>query len=232
MDAYFGVFISNSIFGGMFAMNLALSKQLILYAITVQGTELKTLLRQVDEALSGGATILQLREKNIDDDEYYCRAFEVKKICDRHRVPLIIDDSVEVALRCDAAGLHIGQQDISLEKARKLLGPEKIIGVSTKTVEQARRAEDEGADYLGVGAIYQTTTKENPIYTSVDTLKNICEAVSIPVVAIGGIKLHNLLPLKDSGIVGIAVVTGIFSAPDVRKAAYDFRLKVEELSLR
>lgn len=213
-------------------MDNVLAKQLLLYAITVEGAEQATLLDQVDKALAGGATILQLREKNIDDNEYYCRALEVKKICDQYRTPLIIDDSVEVALRCDAAGLHIGQQDISLAKARKLLGSQKIIGVSAKTVEQARRAEDGGADYLGVGAIYQTATKENPIYTSIDTLKEICAAVSIPVVAIGGIKLHNMTPLKNSGIVGIAVVTGIFSAPDVERAAYDFRLKAEELFLR
>ena len=206
-----------------------LVNQLLLYAITLDGTELKTLLRQVEEALIGGATILQLREKNVDKDEYCRRAINVKKICDQFGVPLIIDDLVDVALHCDAAGVHIGQQDIDLASARTLLGPEKIIGVSAKNPEHAQRAEDGGADYLGVGAIYPTKTKKNPIYTSINTLKDICSIVSIPVVAIGGIKQHNIDSLSGTGIVGVAVVTGIFSAPDVSQATRDLRKKAESL---
>ena len=209
-----------------------LASRLLLYAITIENTELKTLLRQVEEALSGGATILQLREKNVDEEEYCRRALEVKKVCDRYDVPLIVDDSINVALRCDAAGAHIGQQDVSLERARKLLGQDRIIGVSAKTVAQARQAEEGSADYLGVGAIYYTQTKENPIYTSIDTLRDICAAVSIPVVAIGGIKLNNIAALKGTGVVGAAIVTGIFSAPDIRRTTCDFREKVEELFTR
>ncbi len=210
----------------------SLASRLLLYAITIENTELKTLLRQVEEALAGGATILQLREKKIDEEEYCRRAVEVKRICDRYDVPLIVDDSIDVALRCDAAGAHIGQQDVSLECARKLLGADRIIGVSTKTVEQARQAEEGSADYLGVGAIYHTQTKENPIYTSIDTLKDICATVSIPVVAIGGIKLNNMVALKGTGVVGAAIVTGIFSAPDVKRATCDLRAKAEELFVR
>ena len=210
-------------------MTRNISNRLLLYAITIENTELKILLRQVEETLSGGATILQLREKSVDEEEYCRRAIEVKKICDQYDVPLIIDDSINVALRCDAAGAHIGQQDVNIECARKLLGADRIIGVSAKNVDQARRAEEGSADYLGVGAIYSTKTKKNPIYTSVDTLKEICASVSIPVVAIGGIKLNNITSLKGTGVVGAAIVTGIFSAPDVRQATRDFRLKAEEL---
>ncbi len=209
-----------------------LASRLLLYAITIENTELKTLLRQVEEALSGGATILQLREKNVDEEEYCRRAVEVKKICDRYDVPLIVDDSINVALRSDAAGAHIGQEDVGLERARELLGADRIIGVSAKTVDQARQAEEGGADYLGVGAIYYTQTKENPIYTSLDTLRDICASVSIPVVAIGGIKLNNIAALKGTGVVGAALVTGIFSAPDVRQATRDLRTMAEELFVR
>ncbi len=210
-------------------MNQTLVRQLLLYAIPCENTELPTLLRQVEEALDGGATLLQLREKSLGEEEYLRRAIEVKKICDRYNVPLIVDDSLEVALKCDAGGIHVGQDDVDAASARKILGPDKIIGVSAKTVEQARKAEADGADYLGVGAIYSTQTKENPVYTTIESLKEICSSVSIPVVAIGGIKLHNMDPLKGSGVVGVSIVTGIFAAPDVRKATQELRAKAEEL---
>lgn len=210
-------------------MNQKLINQLLLYAITCENIELNTLLRQVEEALEGGATLLQLREKSMDEETYLRRAVEVKKVCDRYNVPLIIDDSVNVALKCAAAGVHIGQKDIDLVSARKILGSDRIVGVSAKNVEQAKRAEDCGADYLGVGAIYPTDTKKDYTSTSIETLKDICKSVSIPVVAIGGIKLHNIEPLKGSGIVGVAIVTGIFAAPDVKKASRELRAKAEEL---
>ncbi len=206
-----------------------LSSRLLLYAIPCEGTELNLLLHQVRQAIEGGATIIQLREKNLGFQEYLAKAKQVKMICEEYSVPLIIDDSVDVALACDAGGVHLGQEDLDVATARSYLGSDKIIGVSAKTVIQATHAQACGANYLGVGAIFPTKTKKNPIMTPVERLKEICNSVTIPVVAIGGIKLSNLEVLRHSGIVGIAVVTGIFSEPDVKDVAQKFKDQVKQL---
>ncbi|MGI6401122.1 MAG: thiamine phosphate synthase [Thermoguttaceae bacterium] len=212
-------------------MNQKLVDQLLLYAITYENIELETLLRQVEETLEGGATILQLREKTIDKEDYLFRAIAVKKICDRFNVPFIVDDAVEVAAECNASGVHLGQSDIDTASARKILGPDKIIGASAKNVDEALVAQENGADYIGCGAIYETNTKEDHTEASIEMLTRVCAAVSIPVVAIGGIKEHNMTPLKNSGVVGVAVVSGIFAAPDVKETTRAFRAKAEKLFL-
>ena len=162
------------------------------------------MLRTVEEACKGGVTLVQLREKNKGGREYLDKAFKVKEITDRYNVPLIIDDRVDVALACDAAGVHVGASDIPVAVARKLMGPDKIVGATAKTVEAAVKAYEDGADYLGVGAIYPTTTKVVTILTKVSTLKDICEAVPIPAVAIGGLNAGNMDVLEGAGMSGMA----------------------------
>ena len=210
-------------------MTKTLSEELLLYAITCEGTDLDVLTRQVESALQGGATMIQLREKTLGTEEYLRKALAVAAICRRHGAPFIVDDSLEVAVKSGADGIHVGQDDVSVAEARAALGADKIIGVSAKTVEQALAAEASGADYLGVGAIYPTKTKEKPIMTSVERLAEICAATRLPVVAIGGIKKDRLSPLRGTGIVGVAVVTGIFAAPDVRRATEELRAATEEI---
>lgn len=209
-------------------MKDVLKKQLLLYAITYENLELDILLRQVESALRGGATALQLREKNLKEEDYLHRALAVKEIANRYGVPLIIDDSVFVALKSGASGAHVGQKDVDPRLARDLLGRDKILGVSVRTAEQAKKAEDSGADYLGVGAVFPTQTKKDHVEIDLQTLNDICSSVSIPVVAIGGIKLGNVGLLKGSGIAGIAVVSGIFASQDVEETTRRFRIRIEE----
>ena len=206
-----------------------LKSRLQLYAIPCEGTETELLLDQVRQAIEGGVTIVQLREKKLTFQEYLAKATKVKAVCDEYGVPLIIDDSVDVALACEADGVHLGQEDLDVATARACLGPDKIIGVSAKTVSQATHAQVCGANYLGVGAIFPTKTKKNPIITPVERLRDICNSVTIPVVAIGGLKLSNIGVLRNSGIVGIAVVTGIFSEPDIKDVAQKFKAQVLQL---
>jgi len=191
-----------------------------LYAVTdsawLQG---RTLPQVVEEAIKGGATFIQLREKNLAHDQFIELAKEVKKVTDRHHVPYVINDDVEIAKLIDADGVHIGQQDKALTEARALLGPDKIIGVSAHTVEEALEAEANGANYLGVGAVFATTTKQDAGTLPRQTLRAICEAVSIPVVAIGGIHSGNVLQLKGTKIDGVAVVSAIFAADSIVTAA-------------
>lgn len=175
----------------------------------------------VEKALIGGVTIVQLREKNMDFDDFVKSAWEIKEVCRKYNVPLIINDSIEVAKIVDADGVHIGQDDMPASEARKILGDSKIIGVTTKTIPQAKKAEKDGADYLGSGAIFGTTTKGNAIKMDMETLKSITASVNIPVVAIGGITGKNILKLKGTGIAGAAVVSGIFAAADIKAAARD-----------
>lgn len=177
----------------------------------------ETFLHTIEEACKGGITLLQLREKNIGGREYLQKALKVKAITDRYDIPLIIDDRVDVALACDAAGVHVGNSDLPVSVARKLMGPDKIVGATAKTVEAALKAYEEGADYLGVGAIYPTTTKVITILTEVTTLQNICEAVPIPVVAIGGLNSTNIDILKGTWIDGIAVVSAIMKSEKPQK---------------
>ena len=183
----------------------------------------------VRQALLGGVTMVQLREKNCSAKEFFETAQRVKKITDQAGVPLIINDRVDIALAVDADGVHVGQSDIPAAEARRLLGPDKIIGVSARTVEQARKAEADGADYLGVGAVFPTTSKDDAAEVSYDTLKAICEAVSIPVVAIGGITQENVVKLAGSGIDGVAVISAIYAQKDIKKAAADLKEAVKAI---
>lgn len=204
-----------------------------LYLVTdSSGREEKEFLKTVEEALLGGVTLLQLREKDKSAREYMALARKVKEISDRFGVPLLIDDRVDVAAAVDAAGVHVGQSDIPVAAARRILGPDKIVGATAKTVEQAVEAWEQGADYLGVGAIYPTTTKVKTVLTSVETLKEICCAVPIPVNAIGGLNAGNMGVLQGTGAAGICVVSAIMKAEDPRETARvlkekSLRLKIE-----
>lgn len=178
----------------------------------------RTLPEVIRESLEGGATFMQIREKNLPYDEFLALAKEVKKVTDEFRVPYVVNDEVEIAKAIDADGVHIGQSDKALVDARKILGPDKIIGVSAQTVEQAVEAQKNGADYLGVGSIFTTSTKLDADDVSLETLRAICDAVSIPVVAIGGIKEDNILDLKGTNVDGVAIVSGIFGAENIKEA--------------
>ena len=177
----------------------------------------------VEKALAGGVTCVQLREKHLPFDEFLRTAKEIKALCQNDHVPFIVDDNLDIALACDADGLHIGQNDMPAAKARELLGPEKILGVSAQTVEQAVAACQNGADYLGVGAVFPTGTKTDAVEVPLDTLKAITAAVDIPVVAIGGISADNIPQLSGTGIAGAAVVSAIFAQQDIKKAAANLR---------
>lgn len=199
-------------------------EQLLLYAVTDRShLGEKSLDTAVEEALEGGVTFLQLREKNLSDEEILAQARALLPLCRSHGVPLIINDSVDIALAVGADGVHVGQEDLEAGMARQKLGPDKILGVSAHNVEEALRAEAQGADYLGVGAMFPTGTKHNVVPTSPETLRAICEAVSIPVVAIGGVSADNLPKLSGCGMAGAAVVSAIFSQPDCRAAAQHLR---------
>ena len=183
----------------------------------------------IEAACKGGVTLVQLREKEKTGKALLEHAIKVKEITYRYEVPLIIDDRIDLALAIDAAGVHVGQEDFPVSVARKLLGPDKIVGATTKTVEQAQKAVAEGADYLGVGAIYPTTTKVKTVLTKVETLNEICHTVSVPIVAIGGLNIDNCDVLKDSPIDGIAVVSAIMKAKNPEEAARALKQKVELL---
>ena len=186
---------------------------------------------RVEEALKGGATLLQLREKEKTTREYIELAKKVHSITKKYNVPLIIDDRVDVALGVDAEGVHVGQSDMPVQLARKLMGNDKIVGATTKTVLQAKEAYNQGADYLGVGAIYPTTTKVKTIITSTDTLKDICNSVPIPVNAIGGLNKDNIDVLKGISISGICVVSAIMKAENPQKATAQLIQRAKELEL-
>ncbi len=203
---------------------------LLLYAVTDRAwLNGRTLVHDVEEALKGGATMLQLREKDLDYDAFLAEAHEIKELCKQHRVPFIVNDNVDIALACDADGAHVGQSDMEALKVRERLGPNKIIGVSAQTVEQAILAEKSGADYIGVGAVFTTSTKKDADFVPYDELKAICAAVSIPVVAIGGIYADNIDSLAGSGIDGVAVVSAIFAEKDIKAATERLRGLVEKV---
>lgn len=194
---------------------------LLLYAVTdrawLQPGE--TLLGRVRDAIEGGATFVQLREKDLDPAAFLAEGREIGALCREMGVPFVVDDDVDLALACGADGAHVGQSDLAAGEARKKLGPDKILGVSAQTVEQALAAERAGADYLGVGAVFSTSTKRDAAPVSRRTLREICAAVSIPVCAIGGITLENAPTLAGTGIAGLAVVSAVFAAPDIEAAA-------------
>ena len=205
-------------------------EQLLLYAVTDRAWVGKyTLLEQIEQALEGGVSILQLREKNLSEEQFIKEASEVKRLCSKYGVPLIINDSFETALRSGADGVHVGIEDMPVDKIRKAAGKDFIIGATAKTVAQAQKAEADGADYLGVGAVFSTSTKADAMPVSYETLQAICRAVSIPVVAIGGIQRENLLSLAGSGVDGVALVSAIFAAPDVETASRELRALSEAM---
>lgn len=205
-------------------------KELMLYAVTDRhwlGEE--TLYDQVKKALDGGATFVQLREKKLDREDFLAEALEIQKLCREYGVPFVINDEVSIAKDIDADGVHVGQSDMEAMDVRKVLGPDKILGVSAQTVEQAITAEKHGADYLGVGAVFATGSKDDADDVSHETLKAICEAVSIPVIAIGGITKNNVYELAGSGICGVAVISAIFGQNDIKKATEDLKVSVEKM---
>lgn len=208
-------------------------EDLLLYGVTDRSwLHGKTLYSQVEGALKGGVTFLQLREKNLDEAHFRQEAMEIRDLCKKYHVPFIVNDNVEIAREIDADGVHVGQSDMEAGAVREKLGPDKIIGVSARTVEQAVLAEQRGADYLGVGAVFPTGTKLDASGVSFETLQEICRTVSIPVVAIGGITGDKIGTLKGSGIAGVAVVSAIFAQEDAEKAAEELKEKVMEITGR
>ena len=205
-------------------------ESLKLYLVTNRYQDsLESFLEKVETACRSGVTIIQLREKNLTTNQYYQLAKQVKEITDAYQIPLIIDDRLDVCLAVDAAGLHIGDDELPVSVARKVLGPEKILGVTAKTVKRALEAETAGADYLGTGAIFPTTTKENAPITLISTLKTICQRVAIPVVAIGGLTSENIDQLTGTGIAGVAVVRDLMQAEDIEVKVHAFLTKLDDM---
>ena len=205
-------------------------ESLKLYLVTNRYQDsLESFLEKVETACRSGVTIIQLREKNLTTNQYYHLAKQVKEITDAYQVPLIIDDRLDVCLAVDAAGLHIGDDELPVSVARQVLGPEKILGVTAKTVKRALEAETSGADYLGTGAIFPTTTKENAPITLISTLKTICQTVAIPVVAIGGLTSENIDQLAATGIAGVAVVRDLMQAEDIEAKTQAFLTKLDDM---
>jgi thiamine-phosphate pyrophosphorylase len=199
-------------------------KDLLLYAVTDRRwLKNSTLLQQCEQALQGGATMIQLREKDLDPEQFTTEALQIKALCHQYGVPFIVNDNVAVALKADADGIHVGQSDMEADDVRALIGSDRILGVSAETVEQAVLAEQRGADYLGVGAVFHTGSKADAEDVSYDTLKAICQAVKIPVIAIGGITKDNVMQLSGSGICGIAVISAIFAEENITQAASNLK---------
>lgn len=205
-------------------------QDLLLYAVTdrhwLNGRSLRDV---VEESLRGGVTMLQLREKSLAEPAFLAEARELQALCRDYHVPFIVNDNVDIALAMDADGVHVGQSDMEALDVRRKLGPDKIIGVSAQTVEQALAAEARGADYLGVGAVFHTGTKADATDVSYETLRAICRAVKIPVIAIGGITRDNVEELKGSGICGVAVVSAIFAQPDIERATRELGAAVRRM---
>lgn len=210
-------------------MNIS-REQLRLYAVTDRSwLANETLYEQVEKALKGGVTLVQLREKHLDEITFEKEGRELLELCHRYQIPLLINDNVELAVKIGADGVHVGQSDMKLQEARKLLGEDKIIGVTAKTVEQAKAAEAAGADYLGSGAVFGSSTKTDAKPMDLDQFQTICESVQIPVVAIGGINAENILQLKGRKMAGVAVVSGIFACSDIEEGTQELSKKVEAI---
>ena len=204
-------------------------KDLLLYGVTDRSwLGERTLYSAVEQSILGGVTMVQLREKDLEKEEFQKEARQIQELCKKHQVPFLINDNVELAVEIEADGVHVGQHDMEAGEVRQKIGPDKILGVSVQTVEQALKAQAAGADYLGVGAVFPTGTKDDADAVSLDTLKAICQAVDIPVVAIGGIKESNIQALKGSGICGVAVVSAIYAKEDPQAAAAALRKLTEE----
>lgn len=205
-------------------------EMLLLYAVTDRKwTGEKTLYRQVEEALKGGATLIQLREKNMPQEDFLKEAREMAALCHRYGTALIINDNVEVALKSGADGVHVGMEDLPVKEIRKQVPGDFIIGATAKTTEQAQRAEKEGADYLGVGAVFPSPTKKNAIRITTEELKKICSSVRIPAVAIGGITSENAGTLVGGGMAGMALVSAVFDASDIERETAGLKKKIQEV---
>ena len=206
-------------------------KAMLLYAVTDQMwlKEGEKLADVVESVLQNGATFLQIREKDLAEDAFEAEAERLKTLCAQHGVPFVVNDSVEIALQCEADGVHVGQSDIKGRDIRAIIGPDKILGISAGAVEEAVAAEKAGADYIGVGAVFPTGTKKNATPMTMELLKEIVSSVSIPVVAIGGINAENILRLCGSGVDGVAVVSAIFAADDPGKATADLLKLAKEM---
>ncbi len=205
-------------------------KHMLLYAVTDRAwTEEKTLYQQVEEALRGGVTCVQLREKKMDYEEFLQEAKEIHALCLQYGVPFIVNDNVEVAVACGAEGIHVGQEDMSAGDVRRRVGDGMILGVSVHTVEEARKAVRNGADYLGLGAVFPTRTKDDVDQMPGETLRAICEAVDVPIVAIGGINRGNIGKLAGSGVDGVALVSAIFSAVDIENTCRELKKLAERM---
>ena len=204
-------------------------KSLLLYAVTDRKwSDNDTFYTHIEESLEGGVTFLQLREKNLDTDSFFKEAIKIKELCKKYNVPFIINDNVEIALKSNADGIHVGQDDMNAKAVRKLIGNDKILGISVQTVEQALLAQEQGANYLGVGSIFTTTSKDDAKNVSINTLKEICNAVNIPVVAIGGIDKDNIKQLSKTGINGIAVISAIYANKNIKEATATLKKLVKE----
>ena len=202
--------------------------RLLLYAVTDRSwTGQQSLYEQIEEALKGGVTMVQLREKQLSEDELVAEAIQIKELCHRYEVPLIINDNVDAALKSGADGVHVGIEDAPVSEIRRRAGDDFIIGATAKTTEQAKAAEAAGADYLGVGAVFPSPTKKNAIRITPQDLREICGSVAIPAVAIGGITGDNVSEIKGGGMAGVAVVSAIFAAQDIQKAAAELKRKVK-----
>lgn len=194
-------------------------KYMQLYAVTDRAwTGNKTLYEQIKEALENGVTCVQLREKNLDEASFIEEAKKISVLCRQYNIPFIVNDNVNVAIASNADGIHIGQEDMGLKDVRKIVGENMIIGISAHTIEEAKFAQENGADYIGIGAVFETSTKNDVEVIPYEKVKSICDAVDMPKVAIGGINAENILKLKGSGIDGVAVVSAIFGAKDIGKA--------------
>lgn len=205
-------------------------EMLLLYAVTDQAwTGKQTLLEQIEDALKGGATIIQLREKELDEDSFVEEAIKVRELCHKYNVPLIINDNVEVALKSGADGVHVGIEDVPVTEIRKRVSDDFTIGATCKTVEQAKIAEAAGADYMGVGAIFPSPTKTSAVRITNEQLREIVSSVSIPAVAIGGISYDNVYEIKGCSVSGVAVVSAIFAAEDIKKATSLLKERVKEV---
>ena len=203
---------------------------MLLYAVTDRmWTGKQTLMEQVEDALKGGATCVQLREKELDEDAFLQEALEMKALCEKYHVPFFVNDNVEIAAKCKADGIHVGQSDMATAKVRQTVGEDMMIGVSVHSVEEALEAVRNGADCLGVGAMFSTSTKANADVLTKEVLKEICDAVDIPVVAIGGISKDNMAELKGTGVDGVALVSAIFAAEDIEEECRILRQMAEEM---
>lgn len=203
---------------------------MLLYAVTDRAwTGRQSLYEQVESALKGGATCVQLREKDLNEEDFLQEALEISALCKRYSVPFFINDNVEIAIQCHADGIHVGQNDLNAAQVRQRVGEHMLIGVSVHSVAEALEAVKNGADCLGVGAMFSTSTKTNANVLSLETLRDICATVDIPVVAIGGLTKQNLTQLTGTGIAGIALVSAIFSADDIENECRTLRDLMEEI---